>query len=63
MRTLRISSSRIGLGTVVAAVAGRVVAMAPVSSAIRQRVQNCVGCKRRAARLNAAFPNVNPFAN
>lgn len=47
----RTINSRVGLGT----------AIKSFTSALR--IRQCGGCKRRQAKLDAMFPNVNPFAH
>jgi hypothetical protein len=56
--TMPIYRRRVGLGAAVAQVIDGVPAPAPLKRAMRR----CGGCKRRAAKLDAMMPNVNPFA-
>jgi hypothetical protein len=48
----------IGLGEAMKILTGSL----PVPNVLRQKMASCGGCARRAAKLDALVPNINPFA-
>lgn len=57
-KTVALFRRPIGLG----AVATHMINGVPVPSGFKRAMAACGGCKRRAAKLDALVPNVNPFA-
>ena len=51
----------IGLGDAVKAVIHAGLDMLPMPETTRTKVKGCAGCAKRAARLNAMMPNINPL--
>lgn len=51
----------IGFGDAVKATIHAALDIVPMSTSTRSKIKGCSGCAARAARLNAAIPNINPF--